>query len=248
MKWQKTAARTQAMRLVMGLLVGALLIFLPPGRARAGLRLDAKAVMRLPVSELVLQKAEVIKIVQRLEQQFNVPVSFIQAVQDNPTTINVVDGTAHDVLNQLLRQNPMYRVRQLKGRLILMPTGTQFDTKIGGIAIKNVPREQATQNYLAILSKQKGFEQVCGLAMAGSWTTIYTTPVTLARKAGVIEHFVELLGNDKLLYFSLHKGVHDEGKWMGGYLFWYGNVKERPHAQDQLSHQALPAASLPLAN
>jgi len=80
--------------------------------------------------------------------------------------------------------------------------------------------------------------------MAGSWTTIYTTPVTLARKAGVIEHFVELLGNDKLLYFSLHKGAHENL----GYLFWYGNVKERPHAQDQLSHQALPAASLPLTN
>lgn len=244
MKWQKKAARTQTIRLVLGLLVGAILIFLPQGRAQARLRLNAKAVMRLPVSEMILQKAQVITIVQKLESQFNAPVSFIQAVQDNPTSINVVDGTAHDVLDQILHQNPMYRVRQLKGRLILMPTGTQFDTKIGGIAIKNVPREQATQNYLAILSKQKGFDAIEGLAMAGSWTTIYTTPVTLARKAGVIEHFVELLGNDKLLYFSLHKGAHENL----GYLFWYGNVKERPHAQDQLSHQALPAASLPLTN
>jgi hypothetical protein len=218
-------SRRQALQLLLGTLAGALagtaLVGILPGRAQGKRKPDARGVLKLPISNLFLQYAPIAAILQKLQLEFNVPISFIQAPEDNPTTVHVENGTVADVLKQILDQNPTYVLREMSGCQVLLPKGSRYEKIIDGVSIKNKPRAEASSAYMELLKKHKGFEDMLGVATAHSGVNmrILTDPVTLSRKASVGQHLVELLGKDDTLLFALQKAGG-----AGGYLLWIGNV------------------------
>src|SRR5579871_6861770 len=113
--------RRQALQVISGILGGTVMATLFPGRVWAGKRASVQDVLNLPVDQLSLQNVEVVRIMQTLQYQFQAPINFIQAGEDNPTSIEVTNGTVRDVLQQIVDQNPRYYMREVAGRVILLP-------------------------------------------------------------------------------------------------------------------------------
>jgi hypothetical protein len=235
--------RRQALKIIAGMISSTALATLFPGHVWAGMRSDAKDVLNLPVSELSMQDVEVVRILQTLQYQFQAPINFIQAGEDNPTTVDVVNGTVRDVLQQITSQNPRYYIREVGGRLILMPRNPLFDKAVEGVGIANLPRLEAFRAYVATLKESlAGFEEIIDAAMIGNPEhSMAASPITLSPRASVLGHLVELLGTDDTTLFALQKCP-------GGYLLWLSNVVQSPRqilqavaaADQRLALQAPP--------
>src|SRR5579871_3397032 len=117
----------------------------------------------------------------------------------------------------------MYEQREIGGRLVLMPKASRFEKIVDGVAIKNVPRGEASNSYMEFLKKQHGFEDMIGVSTLHSGANLHPImdPVTLSRRASVVRHLVELLGKDDTLLFALQKAGR-----VDGYLLWIGNVRK----------------------
>jgi hypothetical protein len=87
----------------------------------------------------------------------------------------------------------------------LYPRNSPFDTEVQGIEILGAPRIDAAARYLVWLSKVlPAVGEILPPPMKGQpRASLYSEPVAVRGRARVVEHLVQLLGDNPKAFFSI---------------------------------------------
>jgi len=172
----------------------------------AGDPASARALLERRVT-VSLAKAPAYTLVQLLHEKSHAPLSFIDAGEGPALTIRLTDAPLAEVLQEVTRQNPSYRVEEIEGHVVLRAGRPEYDARISGIELKDVPRFDAASRYVVALRRQQPF--FASLAappqLGNPASPVFTEKVSLSGEGTVVRHLVELLGDDPDAVFLLVK-------------------------------------------
>ena len=159
--------------------------------------------------EITVQGASATAAVQLLRRQACAPVSFIAAARGGTVSLSVRGATVAEVLRQIAAQDPTYRAETIAGREVLYPAAPEFQVALAGIDIASTPRLEASYRYLERLRRDvPAFSTLAPPMVIGdSRHPIFSQKVTLRPTGRVIEHLVDLLGQNPDLYFEFGKAM-----------------------------------------
>jgi hypothetical protein len=169
-----------------------------------GLMVSAASPPGVQRIDLQLTNAPVAAIIEVLHSRACAAVSFIAASPDDKATVYAQGASVVEVLADIARSNPGYRAETIGGRSVLYPVVPEFQTVIDRIDIQSKPRQEALDEYVDVLRKRVlAFATLGPQPMIGNERhPLYSDPVSLRPKGRVIEHLVDLLGQDQALYFE----------------------------------------------
>jgi hypothetical protein len=181
--------------------------------------------MDMPVSDFSVSDAKVSEVINLLRTSYLVPVSFIEATSDQHVTFSIEKGTVRDVIEHVIAQSPEYRWMVVNERLVVYPDRPEYETTIvTGVDLAEIPRLDAARQYIDHLkSETEAFEKLSGVVMKGEpGSPVYATIVSMSTQAPVISHFVEILGADPYLVFSI------QSTQTGYFVFFFEEIKTHP--------------------
>lgn len=198
--------------------------------------------LKTPINDLTISGSDVYEVVKLLREQYRVAISFIQTQEKHKLEIHVAKGTLRDVLDQLVKQMPVYQWKQIGGRLVLYPNDPRYKIVVSGDSTVHMPRLQAAEKYTDYLKNNvRGFEDVIGTGVKGDLlSSVFTTPVTLPSRARVISQLTALLGDDATATFTSLRTAR------GGSTFYLDKVELPKPADGSQVLDGLAAARLSL--
>lgn len=143
----------------------------------------------------------------RLREEHHVPVSFVDAPDDDRTVRYDGSGDSlQELLVGLTKQAPSYRYEIVDGRLVVFPKDPKYDLRLRLAGISKTERHSAAAEYVQQLKKQHaGFDRWYGPIAFGTnpdhW--IFKETVSLRPVGRVIEHLVDLAGPNAELSFHV---------------------------------------------
>jgi hypothetical protein len=157
--------------------------------------------------DIKVDKAPVSTVVEYLRTRECADVSFIDSEQRSVVSLNLRGATVEEVLSNIVAQNSAYRSENIAGRNILYPAAPEFQAIVENVDIQRKARQEATELYVDLLRRAvPAFSRLVPPVLFGdNRMPVYSDKVTLRPKGRVIEHFVDLLGEDHSLYFRFIK-------------------------------------------
>jgi hypothetical protein len=154
--------------------------------------------------DLRLENAPLSAIVQALNSGSCAAVSFIAATPEGKASVEAHGASVMEVLSDIARRCPGYRAETVAGRSVLYPISPEFQIVLAGIEIQSKPRQEALEEYVNLLRKRvPALAELTPQALIGDDRhPIYSASVSLRPKGRVIEHLIDLLGQDQALYFE----------------------------------------------
>ena len=148
-------------------------------------------------------------VIQLLRDQECSPVSFIDVAHSAPISLDLRRVTAADVLRRIAQSNPGFRAETIDGRDVLYPARPEFQKVVDAVVIQSTPRWDASIDYVDRLNKEvPAFaDLVSPFVFGDSRHPILSDRVSLRPKGRVIEHLVDLLGEDRALYFEFTRAM-----------------------------------------
>jgi hypothetical protein len=130
--------------------------------------------------DLSVIKVPVSVVVRDLRSHGCAAVSFIDTGQQGVVTLTLKGATVTEILEKIAAQNPAYRSEVISGRDVLYPAAPGYQALVDDAFADLVPPVLFGDDRMPIFSDK----------------------VTLRPRGRVIEHFVDLLGQDRSLYFG----------------------------------------------
>jgi hypothetical protein len=168
--------------------------------------------------------ASVREIVAQLNGKDRVPLSFIEDDQTRTLTLVSASVTVRALLEQIAVQTGSYRFEVVKDRLVLLPDDPKYKLEVGDIGIEKEPRIAAVQAYVRALKQRYPslFGTFLAMPLLGDpRSPTFTDHVTLSRSGTVLEHLVELLGENPRIVFLI---VHSKS---GAPILTFGEIPEK---------------------
>jgi hypothetical protein len=155
--------------------------------------------------EVRIQASSVLEAVDLLRSRSGVAVSLIAADTEPAIKLDLPPGSLGGALDSLVAHVPAYRYEVLQERVVVYPRNSPFDTKVQGIEILGAPRIEAATRYLDWLSKAlPAVGEILPPPMKGQpGAGLYSESVTIRGRARVVEHLVQLLGDNPKAFFSI---------------------------------------------
>jgi hypothetical protein len=103
------------------------------------------------------------------------------------------------------------RRRSIHGRDVLYPDDPAWEASVTGVRIQAMPRWDAADAYTRTAAAQVPALDRLAVAprLGDPRSPVYADPVSLSEEATVLEHLVELLGDDRDLAFVVEPGGED---------------------------------------
>jgi len=154
--------------------------------------------------DIKVDKVPVSMAVEYLRTHECAAISFIDSDQRSVVSLNLRNATVEEVLSKIVAQSSAYRSENIAGREVLYPAAPEFQATVDNVEIQRKPRQEATELYVDLLRRAvPAFPRLVPPVLFGdNRMPIYSDEVTLRPKGRVIEHFVDLLGEDHRLYFK----------------------------------------------
>ena len=158
-----------------------------------------------------VNQVPVYEIVRALRNDNHVAISFIDADVDSVATTRISLDLKNVTLGQLLKEIistlPIYTFTAIEHHLILFPDIEKYRLPVHNIEIRSIDRSKAVVRYIAELARQyPSFGQLLPPVIKGNaGATLYAEEVSLSKEGTVLEHFVELLGKNPKVVFSILK-------------------------------------------
>jgi hypothetical protein len=158
--------------------------------------------------DLKVESVPVSAAVQLLRDRECSPVSFIDVSHSAPISLDLHRVMAAEVLQRIAKSNPAFRAETIDSRDVLYPAGAAFQRIVDGIDIQSMPRLDAADRYLERLHQEPAFAHLVSQVILGDPRhPIFTAKVSLRAKGRVIDHLVDLLGEDPALYFEFTRAM-----------------------------------------
>ncbi len=202
--------RRQALKLVAGILAGAAgSRLLSPARSQGTSKVlgEAPPVLKVPVIDFNISNMSVNNLLQIVRELYQVPISFIEASQTKKISVKLPHGTVEDILNQMVKHDPAYRWKEIRGHVILYSSVFPVDKPSnGGGSGSLMRRDTACLFYTRYLRSQvKGFENLYFSEIGELNSPAFSNLVSASGRGSILSNFVELLDNQKGLDFSILK-------------------------------------------
>jgi len=141
-----------------------------------------------------------------------VALSFIEAAQ--PVKVVIDENAPTDrLLAEVTRQSSQYELAMIDGRQVLMPREPRYRRRVDGVKISG-RRAEVVNEFVLLLRRRREFSTFLPWGILGAWlggrpshVPLEDDVVTDDRPGSVVEHFVRLLGSDKLVYFNAEYGT-----------------------------------------
>jgi hypothetical protein len=186
------------------------------GIAMAGTALQAVGPVVRPAAppklgpfDLKMDGVPVKAVIQLLRSRECSPVSFVDVADPTPISLNLSRVTAAEVLRQVANSHPGFRAETIDGRDVLYPATPEFQRVLAGVVIQSTPRLDASIDYVGGLKREvPAFAHLAAPFVFGDTRhPIFSDRVSLRPKGRVIEHLVDLLGQDPALYFEFTRAM-----------------------------------------
>ena len=153
------------------------------------------------------QKNPVKDSVRKLRAAHEVPVNFIQSDEKIGIDCSLDSAEAAVSLDWVVAQTDRYRWCRIEGRYVLCPNDPVWESIISGVDIADMPRFAATMRYAALIRERVAMLRNFGgpVLKGDSDSPVYTERVSLSPSSKVLSHFVELLGADQRLTFTIER-------------------------------------------
>jgi hypothetical protein len=157
-----------------------------------------------------------------LRENHRAPVSFIQADERVDRLEAQPSDDVDAALHGLVSQAQAYRRTEQAGHLIIFPRAPVWDMSVTDVQITDVPRLEAATKYIALVrTRVPGLSDLLEPPMKGNPSApIYTQPVSLQPRGSVVQHFVQLLGSDRSVVFTVERLTS------GARLFYFDRVPQ----------------------
>lgn len=157
------------------------------------------SVMRVPVGEFI----------RKLRKEYGIHISFIEASDSKVQnlTVDLKGVSLATLLEKVVSQAPSYKFQVVDKRLVLYPKSPKYKLVVKGVAITNIERLEAAYRYTAQLNQQiPEFKELVGPQVLGNPRHfVFTDRVSLSKEGTVLEHLVQLLGQNESVVFSVIK-------------------------------------------
>lgn len=159
-----------------------------------------------PEKPVTSNEKSVPRFVDEIRNTLQTPVNVIEG-DDGTRLPDLTSTSLEKSLGWLLTQTRNYRHERLLDRHLVYPTDAVWDTQISGVQIRDIARIEAASRYAAVLrANVAGLHDFAGPVIKGDpGTPLFTDPVSLSPDARVVEHLVELLGQDQSLAFTVER-------------------------------------------
>jgi hypothetical protein len=158
------------------------------------------------LSGFSVEGATISQIVQTLRRIYNLPINFVQAPRETPLYLGVFEGTVMGFLDAVTKQGTEYEYEFTKGRLFVYPRDPAYDVEINDVRITSLPRLSAAGEYVKLI--QEWIPDLAQLippwVMGNPKASLYQEPVTIEGSGRILDHLIQLLGNDTSLSVSIH--------------------------------------------
>lgn len=141
----------------------------------------------------------------RLNEEFHIPVSFIEGrAGDRHSEVVAVNESVRNVLRRIVESAPGYQCKRSKDHVVVLGNRNEFSAVVRGVQIVSKYRAIASRDYLEkAASDVRALSDLGFLPGAPIDSPLINEKVTLAPDATVLEHLVQLLGDNPRAYFSI---------------------------------------------
>lgn len=162
------------------------------------------------------QKLTAYQLIALLWSELDLPVSFIHAGGIRPV-VTPSDQGAEELLQELVSADPQYCLRTIQGRRVIYPTSGLLDRSVhlpADLCVDEA-RQYAMVHYAEWLRAHvPGFEDLSPPPFIGSARGLARQErITLSRDATVVEHVLQLIGNDPHRVVAIVPGPF-HGRWL----------------------------------
>jgi hypothetical protein len=138
--------------------------------------------------------------------EHSIPISFISKSSGDPYIRLRVgpETTLAEMLEEIERQAPGYRLGIVGGRAVFYPGDAEYDARVNVNSMGDITRGQAL--YPLLRQLRADVSVLHGLDMPvlrGAGKSIYGSRVSTGGNLSVVEHLVSLLGNEPFVTFRL---------------------------------------------
>jgi hypothetical protein len=139
-----------------------------------------------------------------LRNALPVPVSVILDRQPESLDLPADQGDRQSTVDEFARRAGL-RWRAIGTHVVLYPDDDVWERRVSGIAVADARRADAAAAYTADVARRvPGLERLVGGVVRGDPDApVYADRVTLSPEAAVLEHLVQLLGDDPDLVFTI---------------------------------------------
>ena len=144
-------------------------------------------------------------LVEKLRNELDLSFSFIEDRPEEPITLPTAERNLEEVLRAIVQHHDRYRCEVYDGRLVLRSVNSIFDVVISGVDIVDAYRFPARDDYIDHLNDDPRFKDWFSLWSVGGLggSPVFDGQVTLSPRAPVVQHFAQLLGRNRVVYFSV---------------------------------------------
>lgn len=153
------------------------------------------------------QKKPVKDFVRELRAAHGAAVNFIQSDERIAIDCSLDNAEAAASLDCVVAQTDGYRWSRIEGRYVLYPNDLVWGSIVSGVDIADTPRFEAAMRYAALIRERVAMlRNFGGPVLKGDPNSpVYTQRVSLSPSSNVLAHFVELLGADQRLTFTVER-------------------------------------------
>jgi hypothetical protein len=142
-----------------------------------------------------------------VSRAFRVPVSVIEdgalAMESAPPS----PKNLRAALDAITSGSSAYRWSEIRHHYVVYPRDSAWDTRLTNIRLSAVPRYDAAVRYVELVHDQvPALKDLAAPLQKGEpAASIYRDRVSLSDRGSVVEHLVELLGEDRELAFIIER-------------------------------------------
>ncbi|MCP3917432.1 MAG: VWA domain-containing protein [bacterium] len=185
--------------------MAALLFVLPQTISHAAQNVRPEDQLAVPITGFDFDFTDTRALVAMLRDDFGVHLSLITSSADAPVSIDVVQGSVLDVLEQLMYQNPSLRYGTVSGHVVIYPASAPYDRALTLPAPLQGSRLAVAQQLVEFFNlHEPELAGLLGPPVKGSPdATQYTDLVDVRGSNTVAGHLVALLNGDPSLSYAI---------------------------------------------
>jgi len=168
------------------------------------------ALLLVAASASAAARAYDVRAVVEAIRHHSMPLSFIEA--DAVVRVVVDEQWPSDkLIAEVVRQSDRYSYAEIAGRPVLFAREPRYRLRVSGVKIAAMERFEAVAKYLELLMHQHPeFSKFQGWGYGGSflggtpaYVPLLQDKVTLTSSGEAVEHFAQLLGGDRNVFFDV---------------------------------------------
>lgn len=144
-------------------------------------------------------------VVERMEAEDRLPISLLEGAAAPPVTVHLHEAAARAALQSILSRLPNYRCLIGNGHVVIVANDPEYLARISGVNVVRYTSWVAANAYVEKLIMMPAFRDLKTYVEQPTDPGLLNNEVSLATEGSVIEHLVQLLGDNPRAFFTIKR-------------------------------------------